>query len=286
MKQLRRDALAIFRAGLDAADAGNAVRRHFRMPAGDFDRVVLIAIGKAACPMARAVHESIGDRISEALVLTKEGHASPLPATCRVFEAAHPIPDEAGARASTAVAELATSLTACDLLIVAVSGGASALLSAPVPPVTLADKQRTTDLLLRAGANIYELNAVRKHLSTLKGGRLAAVAQPARVLSLLLSDVIGDPIDVIGSGPTAPDPTTYQDAIEVLRKFELLDTVPAAVRDVLTRGESESPKPGDPLFDNVQNVVVGSNRLALEAASQTAASLGYRPHYSFELRPG
>ncbi len=193
----------------------------------------------------------------------------------QAIEAGHPIPDDESVRASRAVTELVRGLSARDLLIVAVSGGASALLSAPAPPITLADKQLTTDLLLRAGANIHELNAVRKHLSTLKGGQLAAMAYPATVVALLLSDVVGDQLDVIGSGLTAPDPTTAADAVAVLNKFGLLDRVPPSVRERLQSG-AETPKPGDPVFQNVQNIVVGSNRLALEAAAEKAATLGFR----------
>ncbi|MGH9584080.1 MAG: glycerate kinase type-2 family protein, partial [Bryobacteraceae bacterium] len=175
---------------------------------------------------------------------------------------------------------LLAGLTARDLLLVAISGGASALLTAPAPPVTLADKQETTGLLLRAGASIYELNAVRKHLSMLKGGRLAALAYPATVLTLLLSDVIGDLLDVIGSGPTAPDGSTFPDALAVLNKYRLLPQVPVRVREYLDGGarglHAETPKPGEPLFRRVHHVIVGSNRLALEAAASAAKKLGFR----------
>ena len=168
-----------------------------------------------------------------------------------------------------------------DLVLVVISGGASALLPAPTPPLTLRDKQRTTDLLLRAGADIFELNAVRKHLSALKGGRLASLAYPATVVSLLLSDVIGDPLDVIGSGPTAPDPSTYGDALRSIAEYSLTRKVPAVVFHHLEQGARgnlpETPKPGDPLFQNVHNVLVGSNRQALRAAAEKAKALGYRP---------
>jgi glycerate 2-kinase len=287
--------MAIFKAGLDAADAAKAIRAHFslterdvkvdrlRLPLKSFDRIFLLAIGKAAPQMGLEVERIIGKRLlSGGLVLTKHGHAEAgRPHFIEIIEAGHPIPDEAGAKASTTIRELLRELNARDLLIVALSGGASALLSAPAEPVTLDAKQKTTDLLLRAGADIFELNAVRKHLSFLKGGQLAALAYPATVVSLLLSDVIGDPIDVIGSGPTAPDLSTFADAIAALNKFELLDRVPAEVRDVLQRGLSgelpETPKPGDPLFKNVHNIVVGSNSLALAATARKAKMLGYRP---------
>jgi hydroxypyruvate reductase len=289
---LRRDALAILRAALQAADAGNAVRRHFsssksylragasRLALKDFDRVFLIGAGKAAVQMASAASRVLPREVSGSLIVTKYGHAGRGLGRVSAIEAGHPIPDEHGFAASQQIRELLKELNARDLLVVVISGGASALLTAPAEPVTLAEKQTTTDLLLRAGADIGELNAVRKHLSALKGGRLAALAYPATIVSLLLSDVIGDPIDIIGSGPTAPDPTTFLDALEVLEKYQLADRVPAAVRERLRQGAAgklpETPKPGDPLFQNVHNVVVGSNRLAMEAAARKSSSLGYR----------
>jgi hydroxypyruvate reductase len=172
-------------------------------------------------------------------------------------------------------------MNARDLVFVLISGGASALLPAPAPPVTLADKQKTTDLLLKCGADIFQLNAVRKHLSDLKGGQTAALAYPATVVTLILSDVIGDPLDVIGSGPTAPDRTTYGDALRVLSYFNLTRRVPRSVVFRLEQGAAgelpETPKPADAIFENVTNVIVGSNRMALEASAQEARRLGYKP---------
>lgn len=289
--------MAIFRAALAAADAGNAVREHLAVRGGhlkagsvrvalkDFDRVFLIAAGKAALKMAAAVAEIFsgpgGSRLAGAIAVTKHGHAKSRARGVQVVEAGHPIPDAAGLEAAVAIRELLRELNARDLLVVAISGGASALLPAPAEGVSLEAKQKTTDLLLRAGANIAELNAVRKHLSLLKGGRLASLAYPATVLALLLSDVIGDAADVIGSGPTAPDGSTFSDAMAVLSKFDLLRHVPADARERLeagVRGEiAETPKPGDPVFEQVHNVIVGSNRLALEAAAHEAKARGYRP---------
>ncbi|MBV8808579.1 MAG: glycerate kinase [Acidobacteriaceae bacterium] len=292
-RELIRDALSIFHAALDAAKAESAVRRHLsisrrslkigklRVGLANFDRIFFVGLGKAAAEMGKATEHILGPALTGGLVLTKHGHAQCRLRRLRVFEAGHPIPDEHGVSASNQIVELLKELNARDLLIVAVSGGASALLSAPANPVTLAAKQETTDLLLRVGANIGELNAVRKHLSLLKGGRLAALAYPATIVGLLLSDVIGDPLDTIGSGPTAPDLTTFADAIAVLERFDLLHRVPEVVRRRLEegiRGEiPETPKPRDPLFENVHNVVIGSNSLALEAAAKDARRLGYRP---------
>ena len=290
---LRSDAKAIFQAALSAAHAGNAVRAHLslsggilkagahRFPLRAFDRIFLISIGKAAVEMAAAVEAICGKLLTGGLAITKHGHAQRRLRRIPVVEAGHPIPDAAGIRAAHQVRGLLRELNARDLLLVTVSGGASALLSAPADPITLAAKQKTTNLLLRAGADIFQLNAVRKHLSFLKGGRLAALAYPATIVSFLLSDVIGDPLDVIGSGPTAPDPTTFVNAIQVLEKFKITGRTPKTVLELLRKGArgeiAETPKPRDPLFQNVYNIVAGSNELALAAAARQAHSLGYRP---------
>lgn len=290
--KLRRDALRILSKALEAADAANAVRRHFSQVDGylqadelrfdleEYDRIFLVTIGKAAVPMGLAIEDVMGDDLDRELAVTKYAHGSNSLRKCTPIEAGHPVPDEAGEKAAQILESLVRRLDARDFLIVAISGGASALLPAPAFPVTLAAKQQTTELLLKAGANIRQLNAVRKHLSYLKGGRLAALAYPATVVSLLLSDVIGDAVDVIGSGPTAPDSSTFADALTVLKQFELLDQVPELVRERLERGAvgliEETPKPGDPVFRNVHNIVVGSNRLALDAAEREARALGYR----------
>ena len=292
-QHLRRDALAILQAALAAADAAAAVRRHLSLDrnllhAGplqvslkDFDRIFLVGAGKAAVDMAAAAETIVQDRLTGGVIVTKHGHTAAGVRSVTVIEAGHPIPDDAGVRASQAIQNLVAELNARDLLLVVLSGGASALLSAPAEGLTLTDKQQTTDLLLRAGADIFELNAVRKHISRLKGGQLVALAQPATVVSLLLSDVIGDDLSIIGSGPTAPDPSTFSDAISVLTKFDLLPCVPDSIRDRLERGLAgqipETPKPGDPLFQNVHNIIVGSNSLALLAAAAKARELGYHP---------
>ena len=285
--RLRRDALAILKAALRAADAGEAVRSHLRLSdsqlrAGavrirlnQFDRIHLIAVGKAAVSMAAAIQKILGARLTGGIVVTKHGHVTAQLKRLEVFESSHPIPDKTGEEAALRVEHLARELNARDLVVVAVSGGASALLPAPLPPITLAIKQNTTDELLRAGADIFELNAVRKHLSALKGGRFAALAYPATIVGLLLSDVIGDPPDVIGSGLTAPDVSTREDALRILDKYEQRCKIPAQVRRAVEQGP-ETPKPGDAIFDHVHNVIVGSNRLALVAAANEAKARGYR----------
>ncbi len=292
-KRLHRDAGLILKAAFAAAHAGNAVRRSLRatrsrLQAGgvrydlrDFDRIFFLGVGKAAVAMAAAVAEIVGPELQAGLVITKYGHGGKLPKTFRLIESAHPVPDRAGAQAASDVVAFLRELNARDLLVVAVSGGASALLPSPVAPITLEQKGRTTDLLLRAGADIFELNTVRKHLSSLKGGQLAALAYPATVISLLLSDVIGDSLGVIGSGLTAPDNSTFAEACDVIRRYGLWERIPTPVRARLESGAAgkvpETPKPADPIFDNVQNLVVGSSRLALAAAAQEAKSLGYKP---------
>jgi hydroxypyruvate reductase len=292
-QSLREDAVAIFRAALAAANASDAVKHHLRkteaqLRAGHarftlkrINRVIVVAVGKAAPQMAEAIEHRIGDKFTRGLVVTKHGHTASYSGKYEVIESGHPIPDGESLRAGQAVLAMLHDLTAKDLLIVAVSGGASSLLCAPVEGVSLAAKQQTTDLLLRAGADIYELNAVRKHLSMLKGGNLAARAYPAPVLSLLLSDVVGDRLDVIGSGLTAPDQSTFTQAVQVLEKRSVLQQIPGEVREYLEKGAggeiTETPKPGDGLFENVTNVVVGNSGQALEAASEEAKRRGYRP---------
>ena len=292
-RKLRRDAKAIFARALLAADAGYAVKSHLSLRRGviragntklllkHFDRVFLLAVGKASVTMAATVETTLGARLTGGIVVTKHGHTTAKLKKLDILEAGHPVPDESGLAASTQVAHLLRQLSARDLLIVAVSGGASALLPAPVEPITLREKRQVTDLLLRAGATIHELNAVRKHISFLKGGQLAALAYPATVVSLLLSDVVGDCMDVIGSGPTAPDTSTFADALQILRHHRLESRVPERVLMRLEQGAvgllPETPKPGDPLFQNVHNQIIGSNRLALKAAASQAKKLGYAP---------
>jgi hydroxypyruvate reductase len=288
--RLRRAAAAILAEGLEAADPERLVRNNlssrqgvvrvagtpYAMKAG---RLVVIAAGKAASRMARAAERALGSRIDEALAVDTSATV-PLGRT-RLLLAGHPVPDTRGLAAAEAVEALAGRLGPRDVMIVLLSGGASALLPAPVPGVSLADKAALTGLLLRAGATIGEINTVRKHLSRLKGGGLARAAGAARVACLVLSDVVGDDLPTIASGPTVPDPTTYTDALAVLRRRGLLEEAPPAVRAHLeagARGERpETPKPDDGAFRRVATHVVGSNRLSTEAAAREARRQGLRP---------
>ena len=244
-------------------------------------RIVLIAVGKAAVPMAQAAVDAIGDGPLTGIVVTKGGHATQhtLPGTLRVIEAGHPVPNEAGLAAANAIADVLTTTTTRERVLLLLSGGASALLPSPVNGISLKDLQIVTEQFLRAGAAIGEINAVRKHLSRLSGGQLARLAQPAPVVALILSDVVGDPLDVIASGPTAPDPTTYAEAQTILAQYDLVEQLPPSVLMHLEKGAdkyiAETPKPGDSVFANVVNVIVGSNRQAALAAIAEAENLGY-----------
>jgi glycerate 2-kinase len=291
-ERLRKQALRIFRAALEASDPANAVRRHLHVEGNiliadskryrldSFRRIFVVGAGKASAAMAQAVERLLGRRISAGYVNVKYGHLAKL-RRIELVECGHPLPDEAGVRGAGLIAALAQEADATDLVVCLFSGGASALMPRPAPPITLEEKQATTRLLLACGANIHEINAVRKHLSLLKGGQLARLAEPATVLSLLLSDVIGDDLDVIGSGPTAPDASTFVTAQAVVERYGILDRVPAVVRERIghgARGEiDETPKRGDKLFQRVQNLVVGGNSLAVAAASSEARRQGLRP---------
>ncbi len=273
-KKLRRDALGIFRAALKAADPYEAVRARLRIPEGVRD-VYVIGAGKASGPMALAAERALGKRIKAGAINTKYGHAAKL-RRISITECGHPMPDRQGVAGTRRLVEIARSAGEGDLVICLISGGASALTPLPAAPLSLADMRRTTALLLASGADIHEINTVRKHLSEVQGGQLARLAAPARVFSLILSDVIGDDLDVIGSGPTVPDRSTFADAEAVLRRRGLWDKAPLRVRHRLEEAREETPKPGDPLFARVSNVIVGSNGVAMSAAAEKARSLGYR----------
>lgn len=277
---LRKQAVSIFKAALAAADPADAVKRYLqRRDFSRFRNIYVLGAGKAGASMAQAAERVLGRRIAAGLINVKDGHLAKL-RRIELHECGHPVPDARGIAGAQRIASLAQAAQKDDLVLCLISGGASALLPLPAPPVTLAEKQEVTRLLLNCGANIHQINAVRKHISGIKGGQLARLASPAAVEALLLSDVIGDDLDVIGSGPTAPDASTFAGATAILQRFEILDRIPAAVRQRLeqgVRGEiPETPKPGDPLFARVRNTIVGGNRLALEAAAGRARELGFR----------
>ncbi len=292
VEDLRKAALGIFSAAVRAVDPAEAVHRHLSrdgwrlridretVDLATIGEVVAVGCGKAAAPMAAAVEEILGDRVGRGVVVTKYGHIQPT-RKIRIHEASHPVPDEAGIAGTQALLDLVRGLGPNDLVLVLISGGGSALTPAPVAGISLAEKQALTQALLACGADIREMNTLRKHISRFKGGQFARAAQPARVVALILSDIVGDPLDAIASGPTVPDPTTYTDALGILDKYRIRGEVPAAVRKRLeagARGEfPETPKPDDPLFARVSNLIVGSNIQALEAARSEARALGLTP---------
>ena len=283
---LSRDALRIFHAALKAAAPSQAVLRHVQLArnvltAGrkryrldSFRNVYVIGAGKASAQMAQPIERMLGKRITGGLINIKYGHAARL-RRIELNECGHPLPDRNGELGAQRIAEIARQAGPDDLVVCLISGGASALLPLPAPPVTLVEKQETTRLLLHCGANIHELNCVRKHISALKGGQLAQLAWPATVLALVLSDVIGDDLDVIGSGPTVPDRSTFSEALAILARYGIAGKIPEAVSERLSSESLETPKPGDRIFEKVQNLIVGSNRLAVDEAARQARALGY-----------
>ncbi|MGC2049765.1 MAG: HAD-IIB family hydrolase [Gallionella sp.] len=286
----RKDLVEIFNAALAAVDPYNAVLKAARVDDGQlhvagvqydlaaYDRIIVIGAGKATARMALAVESLLGNRIAAGLIIVKEEHTAPLTIIGQV-EASHPVPNQAGIAGAQRILEMARSADEKTLVICLLSGGASALLVAPVEGITLQDKQEATRLLLNAGASIFELNAVRKHLSMVKGGRLAQAAFPARLVTLIVSDVIGDPLDVIASGPTSPDQSTFAEAWAVIVKFGLQEKLPPRVADYLQRGISglvpETVKENDPCLDNTHNEIIAGIRQALSAATGKAGQLGY-----------
>jgi hydroxypyruvate reductase len=287
---LREHARAILHAAIAAADARAAVVRSLSLDGdrltvagaeevdlGAIGRVRVIGAGKAAAAMASGALEVLGERIAEGTITTKDGHGVDLP-RMDVWEAAHPVPDARGMAGAAEALRLARGAGPRDLVLCLLSGGASALWPAPVPGVTLADLRGVTDALLRSGATIHEINTVRKHLSRIGGGWLAAAAAPARVVTLAVSDVVGGALEVIASGPTVPDSTTYEDALEVLESRGV--AVPPAVRAHLQAGDAgerpETPKEFDVVFARASAHVVAGNRDALQGAAREAERLGYR----------
>lgn len=288
---MRRHVRPILDAALAAADPRAAVSRALslegdtlrvagteRVDLARVERIVLVGAGKAAAGMALGVLDALGERISGGTITTPGAHLRPLPPGIEAWEAAHPVPDTRGLAGAVSALRAARSAGPRDLVLCLLSGGASALWPAPPPGVTLSELRETTVALLRAGVPIAGVNAVRKHLSRIAGGWLAKEAWPARVVTLLVSDVVGSPLDAIASGPTVPDPTTYRDALETLREHEV--EVPPAVRAHLQAGDAgelpETPKPGDDAFARATAHVVARNRDALEAAARAAEALGYR----------
>ena len=290
LTRLRAEAREIFAAGVQSADPFAAVLKTLeaendclRVAGRSYDLAAIQNIfvaggGKASAPMARAVENVLDGRVNDGAVVVKYGHGLQLN-KIKIIEAGHPVPDQAGCEGARQIVELARRCGDRDLFLFLISGGGSALLPAPADGITFEDKRRTTEALLKSGAAIREVNAVRKHISKIKGGRLAQLAAPAQVIALILSDVVDDALDAIASGPTVPDDSTYADCLEIIRRYELTRQVPAAVIDFLTKGAkgriAETPKRSESFFRNVRNIIIASNTQALAAAKQRAETLGY-----------
>ena len=290
-RDIHHDARKIFGAGLKAADPKEAIKRSIVMKGrgmvqvagrslviADYNDIYVVGAGKAAAPMAQAVEEIFGKRIKSGSVTTKYGHGLPLNRVS-LLEASHPMPDEAGLVGSQAILDILQGAGDNDLVICLISGGGSALMPLPVDGITLEDKQKTTGVLLACGATIHEINAIRKHISAIKGGKLARAAAPATVVSLLLSDVIGDNLDVIASGPTVPDHSTYADCLAIIKKYAIEDRIPHAILSYLREGaegkHDETPKEDDPAFNRSMTAVIGSGSISLRAAKEFAEKAGY-----------
>ena len=264
----------MFDAAIAAADPDQLIPLH--LPAPPRGRTVVVGAGKAAASMARAVDAHWpADRPLSGLVVTRYGHGVGTLPRIEVVEASHPVPDAAGQRAASRILELVQGLGPDDLVLCLISGGGSALLSLPGDGVSLADKQAINRALLRSGAGIHDMNCVRKHLSAIKGGRLAAAAAPAPVVTLVISDVPGDDPSVIASGPTVPDSTTLADASAILARFGI--DVPATIRSRLADPAAETPKPGDAAFLHTATHVIATPQASLEAAAAVARAAGVTP---------
>lgn len=287
---LRTDARALIEAALRATDAGDAVRRHLRptaehlqigtlrRPWAEIDRLVVLGAGKASVRMAEAVERALGDRVSDGLIVAPHGLRGDLE-RIRVWGGGHPLPDAAGQAGTEALLSLASGLGPRDHAIVLISGGGSALLVAPAEGLTLDDLRATTTALLRSGAEVAHLNVLRRHLSAVAGGWLAAVLHPAPSWTLVLSDVVGEDLGAVASGPTLPDPTTFGHAWQVVTEYGLEPELPPAVIARLQRGlrgeVDDTPKPGNPWFQHAVTGLVGSVRDALEGAEREARARGY-----------
>lgn len=285
LKKARKNILDIFSSAIEAVDPYNAVKSRFhegcillskkKLDLTCFKDIYLVGFGKASVGMAKAVYDS--SQVKEGVIITNDPENKLDTENIKIIVGSHPIPDENCIKGAGEVIKLIKKCDENDLLIVLISGGGSALLSKP--RISLKDLQKTTDLLLKSGANINEINTIRKHLSYVKGGQLIKHAR-CKVISFIISDVIGDPLEFISSGPTYPDSTTFFDAEKILTKYELLDKIPKSVIEVLNDGKrgviEETPKPNDKIFNKVKNIIVANNKKACEAAEKKAKELGYK----------
>ncbi len=288
--KLRRDIVTIFHAALGAVDPIVTVQRHVRRrdngleirghlyDLSAYEKIYVVGAGKASAAMAMALEDLLGNRLKAGVVNVKIGHTLPLNIV-KVNEASHPVPDRAGLQGTREIIKLLRQTGKRDLVFCLISGGGSALLPSPAEGVTLQDKQQLTRHLMECGANIHEINTLRKHVSGIKGGRLAQLAYPSTLISLILSDVIGDDLDTIASGPTVPDRSTFVDCLRILEKYQAKGRIPSQIKSFLEKGAAskieETPKEDDPAFQRTQNVIIASNILAVKAAKEKAEELGY-----------
>lgn len=286
----RREALEIFRSGVESVIPENLIQNNIFLDDNiltcqdvfydltEYERIFLVGFGKASAGMAHSMEELLGDRLTGGHILTKYHHAVPLK-KCTITEAGHPIPDQNGQEGTRRILELVQQATEKDLIIVLISGGGSSLLTDLPDGINLTELASLNKLLINSGADIREINAVRKHLSLLKGGQLTRLANSATLLTLLLSDVVGDPLDVIASGPTVADPSTFSDALQVLEKYQLQSIVPPSVLEYLQKGKSgflqETAKEAEPCFFHTRNILLGNNQTALEHSKKKAVAFGY-----------
>ena len=291
LTKMRSDALEIFNASIKAVDPVTGVKQYLskdkntisisknKYRLDDFNNIYLIGFGKAAASMAKGVEQVIGNCLTSGIVIVKYGHLDSLSSKIKIIEAAHPVPDKSGIEGAKEIVEFVSTKTEKDLIVCVISGGGSALFPLPAENISLKEKQKTTELLLSCGADIKEINTVRKHISQVKGGQLARLAQPATLATLVLSDVIGDPLDSIASGPTVPDSSTYQDCMAIFQKYELSNQIPDSVINHINAGLEnnivDTPQKNDPAFSKTYNIIVGNNLEAVVAAKKCAEELGY-----------
>ena len=291
IESMRSNAVKIFHQGLQAVEPGSAVKRSCKRESdylfignrkynlSRIHNIFVTGAGKATAPMAAAIEDILGEKITRGIINVKYGHTANLN-RITLIEAGHPVPDKNGMQGTDEILNLAEDAKKDDLVICLLSGGGSALLVLPAAGITLKDKQDTIKILLSCGATIHEINTIRKHLSKIKGGRLARAAYPADMISLILSDVVGDDLDVIASGPSVPDPSTFEECIKIIKKYKLTKSIPKAVVSRIRQGASgkvpETPKARNKIFKNTYNLIIAGNMDAINAARRESKTMGYK----------
>jgi len=291
IEEMRNNAVKIFQKGLQAVEPGSAIKRSCKRKGENLfignrkynlskiKSIFVTGAGKATAPMAAAIEDILGENITSGIINVKYGHTTNLN-SIRLIEAGHPVPDKNGMKGADEILNLASAAKEHDLVICLISGGGSALLTLPAKGITLKDKQDTIKILLSCGATIHEINTIRKHISKIKGGRLAKAVYPASMLSLILSDVVGDDLDVIASGPSVPDPSTFEEGMKIFKKYKITKNIPKVVVSHMRKGASgkvpETPKEGNKIFKNTYNLIIAGNMEAITAARQESNKMGYK----------